>query len=119
MERDINDRKAIAWQALNKMGIIWKSMLSKTIKLRLFKATVESILLYGSSTWSLTETEEKRLDGTYTRMLRQVYNISWREKVTNKELYGNTEKLSSIICRNRLKLAGVTFRINLLQRINQ
>ncbi len=43
-------------------------------------------------------------------MLRQVYNISWREKVTNKELFGNTEKLSSIICRNRLKLAGHTFR---------
>ncbi len=73
MERDINVRKAMAWQALNKMGNIWKSMLSKITKLRLFKATVEPILLYGSSTWSLTETEEKRLDGTYTRMLRQVY----------------------------------------------
>ena len=109
-ERDINVRKAMAWQSLNKIGNIWKSNLAKKLKLQLFRATVESILLYGSSTWSLTETEEKRLDGTYTGMLRQVYNISWREKITNMELYGNTEKLSSIIRRNMLKLAGHVYR---------
>ena len=53
-ERDISSRKAKAWQALNKMDNIWKSKLSRTIKLLLFLATVVAILLYGSETWSLT-----------------------------------------------------------------
>ena len=109
-ERDISARKAMAWQALNKMNNIWKSNLSRTIKLLLFLATVVSILLYGSETWSLTVADEKRLDGTYTRMLRQVLNISWKDKITNKELYGEAEKLSSIIQRRRLKLAGHVYR---------
>ena len=109
-ERDISSRKAKAWQALNKMDNIWKSQLSRTIKLLLFLATVVSILLYGSETWSLTVAEEKRLDGTYTRMLRKVLNISWKDKITNRELYGEAEKLSTIIQRRRLQLAGHVYR---------
>ena len=92
------------------MDNIWKSQLSRTIKLLLFLATVVSILLYGSETWSLTVAEEKRLDGTYTRMLRKVLNISWKDKITNRELYGEAEKLSSIIQRRRLQLAGHVYR---------
>ena len=30
-----------------------------------------------------------RLDGTYTRMLRAVPGVSWKEHKTNKQLYGN------------------------------
>ena len=109
-DRDISVRKALAWQSLNKMKNIWKSDLAKRLKLQLFRATAETILLYGSTTWSLTKTEEKRLDGTYTRMLRMVYNVSWKDKVTNKSLYGDLDKLSSTIRKNRLTLAGHTFR---------
>ena len=109
-ERDINVRKALAWQSLNKMNNIGKSNLANKVKMQLFRATVESIILYGSSMWSLTRSEEKKLDGTYTRMLRKVYNVTWREKISNKELYGKTEKLSSVIRRNRLKLAGHVYR---------
>ena len=43
-------------------------------------------------------------------MLRKVYNVTWTEKISNKELYGKTEKLSSVIRRNRLKLAGHVYR---------
>ena len=109
-DRDISVRKAAAWQALNKLGNIWKSDLDTSLKLQLFRATVESVLLYGSSTWPLTETEERRLDQTYTRMLRKVYNVTWKDKITNKELYGDMSKLSSIIRRRRLQLAGHSFR---------
>ena len=66
-KRDINTRKALAWRSLHKIKHIWKSSLKKEIKLQLFRATTESILLYGSATWSLTKFEEKSLDGTYTR----------------------------------------------------
>ena len=100
----------MAWKALNKLGNIWKSNLSKERRLQLFTSTVESVLMYGSSTWALTSTDEKRLDQTYTRMLRKVYNVTWRNKISNKELYGKSEKLSSKIRRQRLQLAGHVYR---------
>ena len=45
-EKDISIRKAQAWRALNGMTKIWKSNMSKDLKIRLFIATIESILLY-------------------------------------------------------------------------
>lgn len=74
-EKDIKIRKAQAWKALNGMQKIWTSNMSRKLKTRLFIATIESILLYGCESWTLTEAAEKSLDGTYTRMLRKVLNI--------------------------------------------
>ena len=105
-EHDIKVRKALAWSACHKMQKIWKSSLPNKIKIRLFTATVESVLLYGCSTWTLTKAMEKSLDGTYTRMLRMALNVSWKEHKTNIDLYGNLPKLSSKIAERRCKLAG-------------
>ena len=51
---DISTRKAQAWRACNKLTKIWKSNLPRPSKIKLFQATVESILLYGSKTWTVT-----------------------------------------------------------------
>ena len=39
-------------------------------------------------------------------MLRMVFNVSWQDKLTNKELYGNLPPVSSKVGLRRLKLAG-------------
>ena len=78
-EKDVNVRKALAWSACHKLRKIWSSNLKRQIKIRLFVSTVESVLLYGSETWTLTNTITKQIDGVYTRMLRMVKNISWRD----------------------------------------
>ena len=51
--KDFEVRKAKAWSALNKMNRIWKSKMSRKLKMkvRLYRSTVETILLYGSETW--------------------------------------------------------------------
>ena len=109
-ERDVNVRKAKAWGALHRLNSIWKSNLSKSLKTRLFIAACESVLLYGSETWTLTKSLEKSLDGTYTKMLRIVLGVSWRDKVSNTVLYGKLPKLSDKIRSRRLKLAGHCIR---------
>ena len=96
--RDISTRKALAWRSLNKLDKIWKSNLDEYLKLMLFRATTETILLYGSQTWALTSAEERELNGTYTRMLRKVKNINWQAKLTNKQLYGKLIPSGSIVC---------------------
>ena len=45
---------------------------------------------------------KKRLDGTYTRMLRMAYNISWKSHPTNSSLTCITETVR----QRRLSLAG-------------
>ena len=65
-ERDIKVRKGKAWAALHRLRNIWNSKLSQKLKIRLFIAACESILLYGSEAWTLTRAQEKSLDGTYT-----------------------------------------------------
>ena len=71
-DKEIKIRIAKSWAALDKLSSIWKSPLSTTLKRNLFRAVVESVLLYGSEAWTLTKKHEKKLDGTYTRMLRAI-----------------------------------------------
>jgi len=48
----------------------------------------------------------KKIDGTYTRILRWVKNVSWISHASNAVLYGQILKLSVTIRRRRLALAG-------------
>ena len=106
----ITNNSVILYQPWWEILKVWSSKLSKRIKIQLFRATTETILLYGSSTWTLTKQEEKALDGTYTRMLRKVLNIGWNEKISNITLYGSLSKITNTIKSRRLKLAGHVFR---------
>ena len=103
---DIKYRTGQAWAALNALSKIWKSPICQTTKTRIFKSTVESILLYSCESWALTKNLEKTLDGNYTRMLRKVYNIPWQSHTTNRVLYGNLPRISSIVRKRRLVLGG-------------
>ena len=67
---------------------------------------VEFVLIYGSKTWTLTKSLEKIIDGTYTRLLRTVFNLSWSDILTNRELYGNLPWVTEKKMERRLKLPG-------------
>ena len=71
-EKDLKIRKGQAWAALHKLNPIWRSSCSLELKRRVFVALVESILLYGATSWTLSKSQERSLDGTYTNMLRKV-----------------------------------------------
>ncbi|KAL5255696.1 hypothetical protein ACHWQZ_G011057 [Mnemiopsis leidyi] len=105
-DKDFEVRKAKAWAACHKMKKVWSSGMRRNLKVRLFIATVESILLYGSETWTLTESMKKRVDGCYTRMLRMALNIDWRWGLTNKEVYGSLPRVTMKIQERRMRLAG-------------
>ena len=77
-EKDIDTRLTKAWTAIDRLLIIWKSDLTDKMKRSFFQAAVESILLYGCTTWTLTKRLEKNLDSNYTRMLLAILNESRR-----------------------------------------
>ena len=53
-----------AWNAIDRLSIIWKSDLFDKIKRNYIQAVAWSILLYGSITWTLTKHIEEKLDTT-------------------------------------------------------
>ena len=108
--KDICIRKSLAWKALNGMTKIWKSAMNADLKKRFFVATVESILLYGCESWAMTDTMERSLSGTYTRMLRKALNVHWSSHTTNNELYGKLPRVDMKIAERRLRLAGHCYR---------
>ena len=102
---DVKVRKALTWNSCNKLNEIWKSSLCKLIKLWTHLMLVEFVLIYGSKTWTLTKSLEKIIDGTYTRLLRTVFNLSWSDLLTNRESSigywennGKKTKVSRTLC---------------------
>ena len=61
---NIKVRKALSWKSCNKLNKIWKLSLCKSLKQQTFLTLIESVLLYGSETWTLTKSLEKSIDGT-------------------------------------------------------
>ncbi|KXJ08539.1 hypothetical protein AC249_AIPGENE10771 [Exaiptasia diaphana] len=82
------------------------------IELSILEVTgkVESILLYGCESWSMTESMVKSLSGAYTRMLRKALNVHWSSRTTNDEVYGELPRLDVKIAERRLRLAGHCYR---------
>ena len=85
-EKDINTRLTKEWTAIDRLSIIRKSDLTDKMKRSFFRAAVVSILLYGCTIWMLTKRPKKKLDGNYTRMLREILNTSWRQHPTRHQL---------------------------------
>ena len=80
------------------------------MKRSFFHAAVESILLYGSTTWALKKRLEKKLDGNYIRMLRAILNKSWRKHPTKHQLYGHQPPITKTIQVRRTRHAGHCWR---------
>ena len=109
-EKDVNIRLGKAWSALDRLNVIWKSSLPEKMKREFFRAIVESVLVYGSSSWTLTIALQKKLDGNYTRMLRAILNISWKQHPTKQRLYDTIPPISDVIRERRTRFAGHCWR---------
>ena len=109
-EKDIDTRLTKAWTAIKRLSIIWKSDLTDKMKRSFFQAAVTSILLYGCTTWTLTKPLEKKLDGNYTWMLREILNKSWRQYPTRHQLYGHLLPITKTIQVRRTRHAGHCWR---------
>ena len=105
-KKDFSTRRARAWDIAHKLKPLWTSKMPRATKVGVLTAAVESVLMYGSESWTLTDNLTKRLDGLYTRLLRFALNVTWKDKWTNKRLYDGLPKLSEKLQERRMKLAG-------------
>ena len=54
-QHDIQCRKAEAWAAVHAIDKVWRAPIYRLTKLKIFRTTVEPILIYGCNYWSQTQ----------------------------------------------------------------
>ena len=104
-DEDIKRRKGLAIDGFKTLENIFKSKhISEVIRLRIFKAYVESIFLYNSELWTLTKSLEDKIDSFQRRLLRKVIRVNWPRLISNVDLYNRThmKPWSNIIQKRRL-----------------
>ena len=74
--RNINTHVAKAWGALNSLARVWCSRTKPLTKITPFPIYGRVNLLYRCEFWAMTKALIKKVDGTYTRMLRRVKNVT-------------------------------------------
>jgi hypothetical protein len=100
-------------------GLLSSRLLSKNIKIRIYKIIVLPVVLYGCETWSVILREERRLRAFENRVLRRIFGPKrdevtgdWR-KLHNEELH-NLYSSPHIIRRiksSRMRWAGHVARM--------
>ena len=98
--------------SLNKA--VWKQRgLGLKTKLRIYNATVISLLLYGAETWTCDQVTYDKLDAFNTKKLRYLLGKS-RDEISNLNVYKctNSKPISELIKERRFKWAGHVRRMN-------
>ena len=54
-------------------GLLSSQLLSKNIKLKIYKSVIPPVISYGCETWTLTLREEKRLQVFENKVLSQIF----------------------------------------------
>jgi len=54
-------------------------LLSKHLKIKIYRTIILLAILYGCETWSLTLREERRLRMSENRALRGIFGLNWDE----------------------------------------
>ena len=70
-------------------------MLSRNVKIKIYRTIILPVVLYGCETWSLTLKEEHRLRVFENRVLRRIFGLK-REEVTGEWRKLHNEKLNDL-----------------------
>ena len=111
-DKENRGRIGIAKSTFTSMNIILTTRnISIAVRLRVLKCYIWSTLRYGCETWTISGDMIKKLEALETWFYRRMLRISWKEKVTNVEVYlrmnTSTSLLIDIIHRQLTFLAHI------------
>ena len=84
-------------------------------KLRILTTCVFSVLLYASETWTLKETDKKKLLAFEIKCYRRILRISWKDMKRNEDVrkrIAREETIIDTIKKRKLRLFGHICRMN-------
>jgi hypothetical protein len=113
---EIKRRIGKATGAMASLKHIWNSKKLKIDnKLKILKTCVFSVLLYASETWTLKETDKKKLLAFEMKCYRRILRINWRDMIRNEDIRKRISKEETIIDtirKRKLGLFGHICRMN-------
>jgi len=76
-------------------NLLFSSLLSKNLKIKIYRTTILLVVLYGCETWSLTLREERKLSVFENMVLRRIFGPR-REEVTGEWRRLHNEELNDL-----------------------
>ena len=109
---------------MTKLTKIWNSKnISLPTKLRLYRALVKTIVLYGCETWTLMAATESKLQAFENKCMRKILQISYLEHKTNEYVWdrinsiaGHQETIITTIKRRKMTWFGHVLRHDTLAK---
>jgi len=84
-------------------NLLSSSLLSKNVKIKIYRTIILRVVLYGCETWSLTLREERKLKVFENMVLRRIFGPR-RDEITGNG--GDCITMSYMICNPRPILCG-------------
>lgn len=86
---------------------------STRVKCKIYRAIVLSTLLYGAESWTLYKSQVNKLHAFMMRHLRSIMRITWKDKVTNKEILERAQlpSMEDLLIRKNLRWTGHVIRM--------
>jgi hypothetical protein len=117
-EKDIECRIGFAQASFQKLStcLFSREDISISTKMRVYLASIRSILLYGCESWSITAVLTTKLDSCETNFLRRILNVAGKIPYMSNDMVRLRckimEPLSAVIKRRRLTWLGHVLRMN-------
>ena len=114
IDRELNTRIGKAHSAFSTLHRIWYNRNIKTgTKIRIYRAAVLTVLLYGCEAWTTTKALDSRLEAFHQRCLRKILRVPWYKRVSNAEVLerAGIEALTMFIGNSRLRWFGHVTRM--------
>ena len=118
MESSFSDfiyRRGLAWSAFTTLDKIWKAFddeLPLPLKIRIWKASVQSVLLYGCKSWIIDQKLESQINSFGISCYRTLLGISRLDRIPNLDILKRVkqEPLIQTVRARQLGWLGHTLR---------
>jgi hypothetical protein len=102
-------RVRCAWSKFNELSsILTVRGASRRLKGKIYRACVQSVLIYGSETWPMKIADLNRLERTERMMVRWMCGVSLKDRHSTVDLYQSLgiENVAEVVRRSRLRWFG-------------
>ena len=113
---DVKRRTRLAAWAFGRLkNAIWTNQdITRSLKVRIYRALILPIAIYGAESWTLRQADKRQLDTFEMRCLRVILGVSLMDKIRNEEIRLRLH-LPTTICdevsKRRLKWFGHVVRM--------
>jgi len=96
MSKNSSGDTALAKDAFNRIRtVLTNRKISISLKIRLLKAFVWFLLLYGCETWTLTAETKNNIQAAEMWFYRRMLRISYKKHITNTEVLNRVQQIDS------------------------